>query len=280
MSEKISELFLRMLLWFFHVPLIPCADTPEPCKVTVLAPHPDDETIGCGGVLRQHVLRGDDVTVIFVTDGSRSTQEIKNLVERREAEGRKAVGQVLGVKRLEFWRYPDQRMKVTSDAANRLISKLKELETDILYIPSAWDAHPDHVATARLAETAARYVRHLIRIYEIFSPLSPRIANRCIDISDVFDLKTQATEVFTSQHDSFSSALLLNRAQSILAHRPNIHAVEAFLEISPEQYPHAVDLLANAKHPPQQVRNYRNLLFAYLTNLYRARSIAKQLVNL
>src|SRR5215475_6287172 len=139
MTERISEILLRLLLWFYHVPLIPCVETPEPCKVAVLAPHPDDETIGCGGVLRQHVLRGDDVTVIFVTDGARSTQEVEDLVERREAESRRAVGELLGVKRLDFWRYPDRHMSATSNASIRLIQTLKELEIDILYVPSAWD---------------------------------------------------------------------------------------------------------------------------------------------
>src|SRR5690242_3162214 len=41
-------------------------------RVLLLAPHPDDETIGCGGTLALHALAGDEVTVCIVTDGSRS----------------------------------------------------------------------------------------------------------------------------------------------------------------------------------------------------------------
>ncbi len=277
MSEKLSEILLKLILWFYHVPLMPFVETAERCRVVVLAPHVDDETIGCGGVIRQHSLRGDDVTVIFMTDGSRSSQQMMDLVQRREAEGRKAVGQILGVDRLLFWRYPDRRLSTATDASARLITTIKELETDILYVPSAWDLHPDHVATAKLADAAASYVRQTIRIYEIFCPLSPKLLNRCVDISNVYDVKKQATQAFTTQHVSFSSALLLNRVQSELVHQPNIRAVEGFLEISPAQYPYVDNLLATAKKPPRQVLNYRNVLYAYLTNLLRAESIANQI---
>jgi len=270
-------MLLRLILLFHRVPVKPYALRTGRCKVVVLAPHVDDETIGCGGVIRQHILHGDDVTVIFMTDGSRSSQQFIDLVQRRELEGRKAVGQILGVEQLLFWRYPDRRLSSATDASDQLVLTLDKIDPDILYVPSAWDLHPDHVATARLAESVASQVRQTIRIYEIFCPLSPSLLNCCIDISDVFDVKKQATQAFTTQHVSFSSALLLNRVQSAATHQPNIRAVEGFLEVSPKQYPHVDNLLANARKPPRQILNYRNVLYAYLTNLVRAKSIAQEI---
>jgi LmbE family N-acetylglucosaminyl deacetylase len=188
-----------------------------------------------------------------------------------------AVHRILGVERLLFWHYPDQGLSEALDSEVRLETTLKELEPDILYVPSAWDRHPDHVATARLVDTAASYVRQIIRIYEVFCPLSPKLVNCCIDISGTYDVKRRATQAFVSQHVSFSSALLLNRVQSELAHQSTVRAVEAFLELPPAHYGYVCHLLANARQSPSQVLNYRNVARAYLTNLFFSGSIAEQI---
>jgi LmbE family N-acetylglucosaminyl deacetylase len=278
MREKLSELLLRSVLRLYRVRLIPCVETPARSNVVVLAPHIDDETIGCGGTLRQHVMRADDVTVIFVTDGSLSSG-VADLAARREAEAEEAVRQILGVNQLIFWRYPDRGLSASPDARLRLETVLKELEPDILYVPSAWDQHPDHIATAQLLDTSAGYVHRSIRVYEVFCPLTPKLVNCSIDISTVFDLKVRATHAFRTQHVSFSSALMLNHIHSELAHQPNVRAVELFLELSPAHYERANLLLANARRRPRQVLNYRNMAQAYLVNLICAGSIAAQMRN-
>src|SRR5690349_3450589 len=57
-------------------------------RVLVLAPHMDDEVIGCGGTVYKHVQHGADVTVVFITDGRTGSKELLNFtgVERRERE--------------------------------------------------------------------------------------------------------------------------------------------------------------------------------------------------
>ena len=77
-------------------------------RILVLSPHPDDESIGCGGTLRRHVLGRDQVKVVFLTSGERGghgrpPEETRQV---REAEAR-AAGRILGVRRLEFWQQPD-----------------------------------------------------------------------------------------------------------------------------------------------------------------------------
>ena len=61
---------------------------PQNEKVLVLAPHMDDEMIGCGGALRRHILKGGDVTVVFMTDGRAGNDSLLNLSgkERRTEE--------------------------------------------------------------------------------------------------------------------------------------------------------------------------------------------------
>jgi hypothetical protein len=73
--------------------------------------------------------------------------------------------------------------------------------------------------------------------------------------------------------------LMLNRIQSGLIHRPNVRAVELFLELSPAYYAHVNLLLANARQRPRQVLNYRNMAQAYLVNLICAGSVAAQIKN-
>ena len=75
-------------------------------KVLVFAPHPDDETIGCGGSLALHIKAGDPVKVVFLTNGAKgdSSGEIakESYVELRKDEANKACA-FLGVTDLEFW---------------------------------------------------------------------------------------------------------------------------------------------------------------------------------
>ena len=68
-------------------------------RVLVLAPHMDDEVIGCGGTVARHVARGADVTVIFLTDGrqggavaqSGGSLEPLDIVATRKQEARRAL---------------------------------------------------------------------------------------------------------------------------------------------------------------------------------------------
>ena len=56
-------------------------------RVVVLAPHMDDETIGCGGTLALHAQRGANVTVVFMTDGRHGSSKLSTLPrEQREQE--------------------------------------------------------------------------------------------------------------------------------------------------------------------------------------------------
>jgi len=79
-------------------------DKPAGKNILVLAPHPDDEVIGCGGTLYKHFLAGAEITVVYMTDGRKGdpllfNQKIpakeKNKIEREliNKEGRRLIGQ-------------------------------------------------------------------------------------------------------------------------------------------------------------------------------------------
>src|SRR5262245_8021728 len=125
---------------FFHGP---CIDwEPAAQKIVVLAPHMDDEVIGCGGTVARHVDAGADVTVIYLTDGRRGAANVNRLkgaelraaevalVARRKEEAHRALA-VLGVKKLTFLDCEDTRLESDPNVAARLRALLQEIRPDI-----------------------------------------------------------------------------------------------------------------------------------------------------
>lgn len=174
--------------------------SPPRGRVLVLAPHPDDETIGCGGVLLRHRRQGDAVKVVFVTDGlagdPRRLYRGRDYRAIRRAEARRAA-RILGVTELEFWDCPDGALAGVAALRGRLRELLGAERPDIVYRPSAADPHPDHGALARHFEAAARGRRGFLDCrYEVCFLQRP---SAVADISDTFARKAEALRQYRSQ---------------------------------------------------------------------------------
>ena len=100
-------------------------------RVLVISPHPDDESIGCGGTLRRHVTDGDRVEVVFLTSGEQGGHGRGRdaTIRIREAEAVKA-SKILGLAGIEFWRQPDGLIRATEELASRLAGKLARVKPD------------------------------------------------------------------------------------------------------------------------------------------------------
>lgn len=129
----------------------------------VIAPHPDDETLGCGGtVLRKRAL-GAQVAIIFMTDGTASHQHLvpsEQLAAERELEAREAAA-VLGVEpeAVHFIGVTDSQLKrQVEDALPRVVRLLEHYRPAQVYAPFHRDGLADHVAAATIAERAATAV--------------------------------------------------------------------------------------------------------------------------
>jgi len=224
-------------------------------NVLVLAPHMDDEIIGCGGTLRRHVLAGARVTVLFMTDGSRSHRDLHEdshlsradiareeaqLVTRRKEESQRAAA-IVGIQEIDFLDAPDGRLDATPQVVEKLVALLRATQPDIIYLPSMLDGHTDHWATHRVLGEAMRTSPPspkrpvVFREYEVWRPL---LANRLADIGDVFDVKRKALEQFESQNariDYVRATTGLNMYRSIHRQRGAGYA-EAFLESTAQEY--------------------------------------------
>lgn len=188
----------------------------------VLAPHPDDEVIGCGGLVALHLREGRAVHIVVATDGAQAGDGAQ-----REAESRTALA-LLGDATIEFLRFPDRNLENASDLDGRLAAILHQRRPDLIAVPSPLEIHPDHMALSRaFCELIARdpsLFAHLaiarVAFYEVSAPLRP---NALVDITPVAADKYAAIEAHTSQtairdYTSYTRGLNAWRAMTLPSH--------------------------------------------------------------
>ena len=128
-------------------------------RLVVVAPHPDDEILGAGGLMVAADRLGSEVTVVAVTDGEASHPGTAwtgaRLAARRRGESRQALER-LGLGQVDVVRCAIPDGAVASHE-RRLAGLLRELVDRDTCVATTWrgDGHPDHEATGRAAATAA-----------------------------------------------------------------------------------------------------------------------------
>ena len=134
-------------------------------RMFVVAPHPDDETLGAGGLIAYQRSRGVEVTVAAVTDGERAYADSRNLGEKRVHEQAAAL-QHLGVDEGHILRLRQPDSDVVS-FQHLLTSLLLEHATPETHIVAPWhgDFHPDHTACGEAAEAVARKLGARLTFY-------------------------------------------------------------------------------------------------------------------
>jgi LmbE family N-acetylglucosaminyl deacetylase/glycosyltransferase involved in cell wall biosynthesis len=170
-------------------------------RVLVLAPHPDDETIGCGGSLSFHVDSGDPVKVVFLTNGAKGDTsgetEKGRYVALRRGEAKNACD-ILGLTDLEFWPYEDRSLAGSRGALPRMMDLLKRYRPELVYAPSPLEFHPDHRAACFLLCDAmsGTHFHFEVAFYELGQPVC---VNTLVDITPVLDRKNRAISCYQSQ---------------------------------------------------------------------------------
>src|SRR5215211_273893 len=144
-------------------------------NVLVVAPHPDDEAIGCGGAICLHAACGARVTAVFLTSGELGLKHLprEEAWRAREAEA-EAAAAVLGVARLAFLRGPDWTLGDHADEVAAALRAIVEEEgPHLVYLPHESDEHPDHRAAPPIVRTALRgRAAPALLAYEVWTPLS------------------------------------------------------------------------------------------------------------
>ncbi len=158
-------------------------------RILVVAPHPDDEVIGCAGTLLEHHRRGDRVRVCCVTDGGQS--RALGLAPSEMAVARRgeidAATRELGAE-LEWLGLPEGEWCLDV-AVGRLTDSLERFNPHIVYAPSRVDFHPEHQRVAHALAEALRTVREAtkltaeFRIYPSQVPLTSVLTNLIVPVS-------------------------------------------------------------------------------------------------
>ena len=193
-----------------------------PARLAVVAAHPDDDVIGCGGTMAAVARCGGSVDVTFLTDGSRSHPGStrfppERVATLREAEARAAL-EILGVREPPvFLGICDGTLGRLSandraDAVARLAERFRATRPEVVFLPWRRDPHPDHVAAYEIGIEALGESRAEAAVaeYEVWLPIRGTEDDRPQEgetrIRDVaLDFETQARK---------RSALLAHRTQT------------------------------------------------------------------
>ena len=155
-------------------------------NILVIAPHPDDEAIGCGGALALNTTAGGNAVVVFCT-----------MDEARKAESEKSL-KALGVAGAHSLRHPVDSLGAQPALEKELALIVSQVKPDIVFAPFWLDNHPDHRAAARAFAKASIAAKHdfVIYAYSVWLPLWP---NLLLDVGNVWQAKRIAINSYESQ---------------------------------------------------------------------------------
>lgn len=193
-----------------------------------LAPHPDDEVLGCAGLLMLAQGQGLRVHSIIITAGQEGWAPQNNELNPRLEESR-AAARLMGLPQPECWHLDDRQIRYAPPLIERIVAALHEHKPRWLLLPALTEPHPDHQALALAGMAAVQRLGVAIDLifYEVGAPMQP---NTVVDISAVADRKWQALDVFASQEQlhpyrSHAQAMAVLRA---FGRGPGVVAAEAF----------------------------------------------------
>ena len=181
-------------------------------KVLIVAVHPDDETLGCGGTLLKHKNAGDSIHWLIATDVKESEGFAKDRIVRRDKE----IDTVSSMYNFDsVHKLGLSTMRVDEYSMSELIGKISkiinEVKPSIIYLPFKGDVHSDHrhIFDAAYACTKSFRYPFVKKIYMVetlseteFAPSTKEdsfIPNTFVDVTKFMDKKLEIMQVFESE---------------------------------------------------------------------------------
>lgn len=205
-------------------------------RALVIAPHHDDETIGCGGLIAKLTERGWDIAVSVVfapIEGINSPEHQKRLDEANSAAS------LLGARRIGDFNFPCREFIPIETITWKIVEVLRQTQPQLVLIPHETDRDPEHISSYRacleaLWLSASSFRRELgpplkgidiVLGYEVWTPIAhPQLT---IDISGVLETKLCAIQCYASQLEFTNYAVA---ARGLAAYRGVMYGGCSFAE--------------------------------------------------
>jgi LmbE family N-acetylglucosaminyl deacetylase len=183
-------------------------------NVLVIAAHPDDEVLGCGGTIARHAAAGDRVSILILAEGLTSRPDFRDdgSLERHRSRAQ-AAGRLLGAADVVLAGFPDNRMDTVPqlEVAQTIEREIARVRPEVVFTQHGGDLNIDHVVTFRATLAATRpmpgcAVRR-VYAYEVasstewaFQQFEPRFTGQVfVDISAHLDAKVAAMAIYESE---------------------------------------------------------------------------------
>jgi len=229
------------------------AVTPIPIRapfgesMLIVAPHQDDETIGCGGALALQVRAGRAAHIVILQDGADVHEELgmarETLVSLRNEESRRAAA-VLGLPSPRFLNHANLEAE-----APKVIEELSEtiaaVHADAVFVPFLLDGHPDHRTANYILAQALKTIGWNVRVlgYEVWGLTLPNVL---LIIDEVMGQKLEMLACFEFANkavDYVHTTKGLNMYRSRMQGAGVCQYVECFFEIPRQEYIELVERL-------------------------------------
>ena len=220
----------------------------------VVAPHQDDEAIGCGGALALQVRAKGTASVVLLQDGADGYDELgfsrADLVALRNGESSKACA-ALGIEPPRFLNHADLAA-ASRQAAAEVRDVIIEKRVDAVFVPFVLDGHPDHRTANYILAEALRGVDWNVRVfgYEVWGLCIPNVI---VVIDEVMDRKMEMLACFDFANkavDYVDSTKGLNMYRSRMLGAGMCKYAECFFEIPRWEYIELVEKVRGAEHTP------------------------------
>lgn len=215
--------------------------------VLIVAAHPDDEILGCGGAIAKHVAEGDIVKVIFIADGvgARELSGVSEIKKRKVAANNARL--TLGYSKAYHLDFPDNRLDSVAllDIVQPLECLIKRIQPQIVYTHHIGDLNIDHQITHRAVMTACRpqpgsTVRKILA-FEVMSSTewAPStnnhfLPNYFIEITNYLRTKVEALQDYADEMKEAPHSRSIAHLESLAYHRGStigVSAAEAYMLI-------------------------------------------------
>ena len=213
--------------------------------VLIVAPHPDDETLGCGGAILRHVENGDQVHWLIVTDMNTEYGHAAVAVRQRQMEIQKVLA-AYRFSKVHNLGLPPARLDTLpkGDLVQAMARVIKEISPEVVYLPFRGDVHSDHAAVFDAAATCTKWFRYpsirRVLCYETLSEtdfgLNPEGAkftpNSFVDIAPYLENKIKIAQMYDGEMGEFPfprSEKALTALAQVRGVACGCHAAESFI---------------------------------------------------